>query len=233
MIQEPVQPVINGPSGPPSPRRRGGLRMALLIAAGLALAVPVVAFTAAQRPQAPTVAAGAEASPEASAKVKGPKKDKDFKVNNGNGNGNGGGRLKGLGSPRGADHDPGDQRIAGLTRDRGWLESHDRGHPRHGHHQGRPADRGRRPARRRSDPLQPDAQRRWLVHDQRDRRPDADHGWRGHGRRRVDHHRQGQGLRDQGHHGHRRDRLSARQGSRVEGGRQGRRQGRGPGDGER
>ena len=77
--------------------------MALLIAAGLAIAVPVVAFTAAQRPQAPTIAVGAEASPEGSAKVKGPKKDKVFKFNNGtgNGNGNGAGRLKGLGSPRG------------------------------------------------------------------------------------------------------------------------------------
>ena len=76
--------------------------MAVLIAVGLALAVPVVAFTAAQRPQAPTIAVGAEASPEASAKVKGPKKDKVFKSNNGNRNGIGAGRLKGLGSPRGA-----------------------------------------------------------------------------------------------------------------------------------
>ena len=69
--------------------------MGLLIAVGLALAVPVVAFTAAQRPQAPTIAAGAEASPEASAKVKDPKKDKTFKFNNGNGG------LRGNGSPRG------------------------------------------------------------------------------------------------------------------------------------
>ena len=103
MIQEPVQPVINGPSGPPSPRRRGGLRLGLLIAAGLALAVPVIAITAAPRGQAPTLAAGASASAGASDDHEvGPKKDKTLKGNNGlgRGNGNGNGGLKGIGGPR-------------------------------------------------------------------------------------------------------------------------------------
>ena len=80
VIQEPVQPVINGPSRSPSPRRRGGLRMGLLIAAGLALAVPVVAFTAAQRPQAPTVAAGAEASPAGLGQGEGSEEGQDVQV---------------------------------------------------------------------------------------------------------------------------------------------------------
>ncbi len=104
MIQEPVQPVINGPSSPPSPRRRRGLRMGLLIAAGLALAVPIIVITAAPRAQAPTLAAGASASAEASDDHEvGPKKDKTLKSNNGHGNGhgNGNGGMKGFGSPRG------------------------------------------------------------------------------------------------------------------------------------
>jgi hypothetical protein len=80
--------------------------MALLIAAGLALAVPVIAITAAPRGQAPTLAAGASASAEASdGRDKGPKKDKTLKGNKGlgrgNGQGNGNGGLKGNGSPRG------------------------------------------------------------------------------------------------------------------------------------
>ena len=80
--------------------------MGLLIAAGLALAVPVIAITAAPRGQAPTLAAGASASAGASDDHdKGPKKDKTLKGNNGrgngNGNGNGNGGLKGLGGPRG------------------------------------------------------------------------------------------------------------------------------------
>jgi hypothetical protein len=80
--------------------------MGLLIAAGLALAVPVIAITAAPRGQAPTLAAGASASAEASdGRDKGPKKDKTLKGNNGlgrgNGQGNGNRGLKGNGSPRG------------------------------------------------------------------------------------------------------------------------------------
>ncbi len=102
MIQEPVQPVINGPPGPPSPRRRGGLRMGLVIVAGLALAVPVIAIAAAPRSQGPTLAAGASASAEASYDHDSvPKKDKTFKGSNGRGHGNGNGGLKGNGSPRG------------------------------------------------------------------------------------------------------------------------------------
>ena len=110
MIQEPVQPVINSPSSPPSrpPRRRGGIQIGLVIAAGLALAIPVIAITAAPRAQTPTLAAGASASADASdGHDKGPKKDKTLKFNNGRGNGlgrangNGNGGLKGNGSARG------------------------------------------------------------------------------------------------------------------------------------
>ena len=76
--------------------------MGLLIAACLALAIPVVAITAASRAQAPTIAAGASASPDASGKTrpdkdKGPKKDRALKSNNGNGQGG----LKGNGAVRG------------------------------------------------------------------------------------------------------------------------------------
>ena len=101
MIQEPVQPVINSPSGPPSrpPRRRGGIQIGLVIAAGLALAIPVIAITAAPRSQAPTLAAGASASSDASDDHDGgPKKDKALKFNNGRGNGNGLGRINGNGN---------------------------------------------------------------------------------------------------------------------------------------
>ena len=235
VIQEPVQPVINGPSGPPSPRRRGGLRMGLLIAAGLALAVPVVAFTAAQRPQAPTIAAGAEASPEASAKVKGPKKDKVFKLNNGNGvgNGNGNGRLKGIGSPRGAITI---RAISGsqvsLATEDGWSRTI-----------------AVTPATVITKGGQPIAVGDLHVGDQirfsQTRNADGSYtinaivvptpitGGEVTAVGASTHHRQGQGLRDQGHHRHRRDGLPARQGCRVEGGRQGRRQGCCPGDGER
>ena len=106
MIQEPVQPTITGPggpSGPPSPRRRGGLRVALLIVAGLALAVPVIGITASARPEAPTLAAGASASAEASDDHDaGPKKDKALKgIGRGLGQGNGNGGLKGNGNARG------------------------------------------------------------------------------------------------------------------------------------
>jgi hypothetical protein len=74
--------------------------MGLLIAAGLALAIPVVAITAASRAQPPTIAAGASASPGASGKTrpdkdKGPKKDRAFKSNNGNGGLKGNGALRG------------------------------------------------------------------------------------------------------------------------------------------
>jgi Domain of unknown function (DUF5666) len=100
VIQEPVQPVINGPSGAPSPRRRGGMRLGVLIAAGLALAIPVIAITAAPRVQTTTIVAGASASPDADHdRGNGPKKDKSLKFNNGNRNGNGG--LKGNGAVRG------------------------------------------------------------------------------------------------------------------------------------
>lgn len=96
MIQEPVQPILNGPSGPPSPRRQGGIRMAFLIVAGLALAVPVIAITTAPRAEAPSMAAGASASPGASGvapdKSGRPKRDA---YNNGNGG------LRGNGAPRG------------------------------------------------------------------------------------------------------------------------------------
>jgi hypothetical protein len=111
VIQEPVQPVIKGPSGPPSrpPRRRGGIQIGLVIAAGLALAIPVIAITAAPRGQAPTLAAGASASAGASDDHdRGPKRDKTLKFNNGRGNGlgggngNGNGGLKGNGGQRGA-----------------------------------------------------------------------------------------------------------------------------------
>ena len=110
MIQEPVQPVINGPSGPPSrpPRRRGAIQIGLVLAAGLALAIPVIAITAAPKGQSPTLAAGASASADASDDHEaGPKKDKTLKVNNGRGNGlgrangNGNGGLKGNGNQRG------------------------------------------------------------------------------------------------------------------------------------
>jgi Domain of unknown function (DUF5666) len=102
VIQEPVQPTISGQPGPPSPRRRGGLRPALIIVAGLALAIPIVAITAAPRTQGPSLAAGASASSHASDDHdKGPKKDKTLKLNgNGRRNGRGNGGLKGDG-PRG------------------------------------------------------------------------------------------------------------------------------------
>jgi len=106
VIQEPVQPVINGPSPSRPPRRRGRIQIGLIIAAGLALALPVIAITAAPRGQAPTLAAGASASADASDNHdKGPKKDKTLKINNGRGNGlgraNGNGGLKGNGNARG------------------------------------------------------------------------------------------------------------------------------------
>lgn len=70
--------------------------MALLIVAGLALAVPVVAITTAPRAQAPTIAVGASASPDASGKapdkVTGPRRDL---FNNGNRG------LNGNAAPRG------------------------------------------------------------------------------------------------------------------------------------
>ena len=108
VIQEPVQPTINspeGPAGPPSPRRGGRLRTALLIVAGVALAVPVIGLAAAPRAGTPSLAAGASASAEASDHDKGPKKDKGLKSSNGlgrgNGQGNGNGGLKGNGVPHG------------------------------------------------------------------------------------------------------------------------------------
>ena len=107
MIQEPVQPTIGGPVGPPSPRRRGGLRMALLIVAGVALAVPVIGITASARPEVTTLTAGASASAEASDDHgAGPKKDKGLKgigrgLGRGLGQGNGNGGLKGNGNVRG------------------------------------------------------------------------------------------------------------------------------------
>lgn len=109
VIQEPVQPTISdpaAPSGPPSPRRRSGLRMAVLIVAGMALAIPVIAITAAPRNGAATLAAGASASAKASDDHDtGRKKDKGLKdVGRGGkftGNGNGNGRLKGNGYARG------------------------------------------------------------------------------------------------------------------------------------
>lgn len=107
VIQEPVQPTITspgGPAGPPSPRRRGGLRMAFLVVAGMALAVPVIAITAAPRTEVATLAAGASASPRASDDHGGPKKDKGLKGLGrglGKGQGNGNGELKGNGNARG------------------------------------------------------------------------------------------------------------------------------------
>ena len=107
MIQEPVQPVISGPSSPPSsrpPRRRGATQISLVIVVALALAIPVIAITATSRGQAPTLAAGASASADASdGHDKGPKKDKTLKFDNGRGNGlgRGNGGFKGNGGQRG------------------------------------------------------------------------------------------------------------------------------------
>jgi hypothetical protein len=104
VIQEPVQPTINGPTDPPSRRRRGGLRTALVIVAGMALAVPLIAITAAPRTQAPTLAVGASPSAETSNDHDaGPKKDKGLKSSNGIGRGlgRGNGRSKGFGTVRG------------------------------------------------------------------------------------------------------------------------------------
>jgi hypothetical protein len=92
--------------------------MALLIVGGIALAIPVIGITAASRLDAPTLAAGASASAEASDDHDGgPKKDKGLKSSNGhglglgrgngtlngngNGNGFGNGGLKGNGNARG------------------------------------------------------------------------------------------------------------------------------------
>jgi hypothetical protein len=75
VIQEPIQPVITGPSGPSSPRRRGGFRLGLVVAVGLAIAVPVIAVTAAPRDLVPTIAAGASPSPDASGTANPGKKD--------------------------------------------------------------------------------------------------------------------------------------------------------------
>ena len=86
--------------------------MAVLIVAGLALAIPVIGITAASRLDTPTLVAGASASAEASDDHDaGPKKDKGLKSSNGlglgrgngalKGNGNGNGGLKGNGNARG------------------------------------------------------------------------------------------------------------------------------------
>ena len=77
--------------------------MALVIVAGLALAVPVIGITAASRSEAPTLAAGASASAKASDDHDGgPKKDKSLKgIGRGLGQGNGNGGLKGNGNARG------------------------------------------------------------------------------------------------------------------------------------
>jgi uncharacterized protein DUF5666 len=81
--------------------------MALLIVAGLALAVPVIGITAASRSETPTLAAGASASPESSDDHDaGPKKEKSLKgigrgLGLGNGQGNGNRGLKGNGNARG------------------------------------------------------------------------------------------------------------------------------------
>ena len=76
--------------------------MAVLIVAGMALAIPVIAITAAPRNGAATLAAGASASAKASDDHDtGPKKDKGLKGFDRGGNGNGNGRLKGSGNARG------------------------------------------------------------------------------------------------------------------------------------
>jgi hypothetical protein len=108
VIQEPVQPTITGPagpSGPPTPRRRGGIRTALLIVIGVALAIPVIAITATPR-ATPTLSAGASGSPEESGDHDtGAKKDKGLKAGKGlglgRGNGDGNGGWKGNGNARG------------------------------------------------------------------------------------------------------------------------------------
>jgi hypothetical protein len=88
VIQEPTQPILDGPSGRRSPRRRGGQRIGLLIAVGLALAVPLVAITATRPADGPRLTAGASVAPTSTDRA-GPnkenagKKDKELKVNRG------------------------------------------------------------------------------------------------------------------------------------------------------
>ena len=103
MIQEPVRPVINDPAGPPSPRRHGGLRMGLVIVAGFALVISLIAITAPPRGQAPALAAGASPSAEASDDHDaGPEKDKSAFKGFGRGLGRAGnGGLSGIRSARG------------------------------------------------------------------------------------------------------------------------------------
>ena len=120
--------------------------MALLIVAGMALAVPVIAITAAPRTEVANLAAGASASAKASDDHGGPKKDKGLKgfgrgLGNGQGNGNGG--LKGNGNARGPITIRAISGPAALARHRRWLDPDDLCDQLDGHHQGRPADRGR------------------------------------------------------------------------------------------
>jgi hypothetical protein len=77
--------------------------MAVLIVAGMALAIPLIAITAAPRNDVANLAAGASPSAKASDDHDGgPKKDKSLKgLGRGNGQGNGNGGLKGNGNARG------------------------------------------------------------------------------------------------------------------------------------
>ena len=77
--------------------------MAVLIVAGMALAVPLIAIAAAPRTEVANLAAGASASAKASDDHDGgPKKDKSLKgIGRGLGQGNGNGGLKGNGNARG------------------------------------------------------------------------------------------------------------------------------------
>ena len=84
MIQEPTQPILT-PNPTPRPQRIGGLRIGLVIAAIIVIAIPVVVAVASNFApvSSPLAVAGASAAPDTNSNgkevPKGPKADKGFK----------------------------------------------------------------------------------------------------------------------------------------------------------